>query len=132
VDFAEGLRARDPKRVAVYFCKHSSFKAKDYQNRVPEQWQQPGGGPGRFWGYWVLRPAVAAVELTPEDATTAARTLRRWARAQGTTREASVLRGTRRRKVRRRVRRFGDGRGFVVVNDGPSMVAYLARVLEPP
>jgi hypothetical protein len=71
----------------------------------------------------------AAVELTPEDATTAARTLRRWARAQGTTREVTVNRGNRRRKVRRPVRRMTNGKGFVVVNDGPSMVAYVARVL---
>ncbi|MEU4235615.1 hypothetical protein AB0F17_66105, partial [Nonomuraea sp. NPDC026600] len=92
VDFAEGLKAYDPKRVAVYFTKHGSFAAKEYQNCVPEEWREPGQGPGRFWGYWKLRRRTSAVEVTPEHAVQAARIARRWARAQGTTRQATVTR----------------------------------------
>ncbi|WP_433308049.1 rolling circle replication-associated protein (plasmid) [Actinoplanes sp. CA-030573] len=155
VDFAEGLRASDPKRVAVYFTKHGAFRSKEYQNSVPEPWQAPGKGPGRFWGYWGLRRLTVAVEVTPDQAAWAARIVRRWARAQGTTREVTVTR-TRggairselapvvglagaqtvearkpsRRSVRRRVRRLGNGRGFVSVNDGASFGGQLARALE--
>jgi hypothetical protein len=155
VDFAEGLRASDPKRVAVYFTKHGAFSAKEYQNRVPEEWQAPGKGPGRFWGYWGLRRLTVGIEVTPEQATWAARIVRRWARAQGTTREAVVTR-TRggairsemapvvglagaqavesrkpsRRRVRRRIRRLKNGRGFVSVNDGAAFAEQLARALD--
>lgn len=155
VDFAEGLRASDPKRVAVYFTKHGAFSAKEYQNRVPEEWQAPGRGPGRFWGYWGLRRRTVAVEVTPEQATWAGRIVRRWARAQGTTREVVVTRTkggairsefaeveglagattvecrqTTRRRVRRRVRRLRNGRGFVSVNDGAAFAGQLAHALD--
>ena len=155
VDFAEGLRASDPKRVAVYFTKHGSFRDKEYQNRVPEQWQAPGKGPGRFWGYWGLKRVTVGVEVTPEQAAWAARIVRRWARAQGTTREVTVTR-TRggairsemapvvglagaqtiearkpsRRAVRRRVRRLKNGRGFVSVNDGAVFAGQVGRGLR--
>jgi hypothetical protein len=155
VDFAKGLSASDPKRVSVYFTKHGAFRAKEYQNSVPEPWQAPGKGPGRFWGYWGLRRVTVGVEVTAEQAAWAARIVRRWARAQGTTREVTVTRTrggairselapviglagaqtvearkSSRRSVRRRVRRLGNGRGFVSVNDGPSYAAQLARALE--
>jgi hypothetical protein len=158
LDFSEGLRAHDPKRVAVYFTKHGAFAAKEYQNCVPEPWQQPGQGPGRFWGYWGLHRVTVPVEVTPEDATRAARVVRRWARAQGTTREVSVTRtkggqlrseqalvqslagaqlvqvpvSTRRRKVRRRVRRLGSGKGFVSVNNGQLFALAVARAIGLP
>ena len=35
VDYAAGLRSSDPRRIAVYFSKHASFSAKEYQNVVP-------------------------------------------------------------------------------------------------
>lgn len=155
VDYAEGLRASDPKRVAVYFTKHGSFSAKEYQHCVPEEWREPGQGPGRFWGYWKLNRVTAAVEVTPEQAVQAARIARRWARAQGTTRQATVprtrggqarpkdaviglagaqllQRGSppRRRTVRRRVRRFGNGRGFISVTNGQTFAMQLARALS--
>lgn len=156
VDFAEGLKASDPKRVAVYFTKHGAFQAKEYQHCVPEPWQEPGAGPGRFWGYWRLERRTAAVEITPEQAVRAARIARRWARAQGTTRQVSVTRTqggqvrqeradvigiagaqlmervvrSRKRKVRRRVRRFGNGRGFISVNNGQLFAVQLARALS--
>ena len=54
LDYREGLRATDPRRVAAYFCKHGMLAAKEYQHQVPEAWQEPGRGPGRFWGVWNL------------------------------------------------------------------------------
>lgn len=158
VDYAEGLRATDPRRIAVYFSKHGLYGAKEYQNHVPPEWQEPGKGPGRFWGYWGFGKRVATVEITPQDATTAARTMRRWARAQGVTRQATVPRskpGTinpafvhidgpvtglsgvqlvkgkiSTRKVRRRVKRLPYGRGWVSVNDGPGFALDIARYLD--
>ncbi len=158
VDYAEGLRSNDPRRVAVYFTKHGSFSAKEYQNCVPVEWQEPGKGPGRFWGYWGLKRVSVAVELEPMVAVAAARVLRRWARAQGTTREVTVARTqggvvrqeqaevrglagaqlagapgrVRRRKVRRRVKRLASGRGFVAVNDGAEFASQLARAIGVP
>lgn len=156
VDYAKGLTVKDPKRVSVYFTKHGSFKAKEYQNCVPEEWQAPGQGPGRFWGYWNLERVTVAVELPPDKAAQAARLVRRWARAQGTTRQHSVPRyqggrvlseqalieglagaqlaeqpeRMRRRNVRRRVRRLASGKGFVSVNDGPQFAMAVARAIS--
>lgn len=155
VDFREGERMRDPRRLAVYFTKHGSFSAKEYQHQVPEAWSEPGAGPGRFWGYWGLDPATAGVELHPEAAVWAGRILRRYARAQRVTQQRTVrrVRGgvpvpvdqvvglagaqlvtaperVRYRKVRRRVVRLATGRGFLCVNDGPSLAADLARALD--
>ena len=66
VDYAEGLRSRDPRRIAVYFSKHGLYAAKGYQNQVPDEWQEPGKGPGRFWGVWGLKRCAKAVEVDPE------------------------------------------------------------------
>ena len=52
IDVRNGLKAR-PKRLAIYFTKHSSPNLhgdKEYQHIVPGSWRQPGHGPGRFWG----------------------------------------------------------------------------------
>jgi hypothetical protein len=81
VDYVEGLRSRDPRRIAVYFSKHGSFVAKDYQNEVPGEWKESGKGPGRFWGYWGLEKCTQTVEVTPAEALAAARIARRWTRA---------------------------------------------------
>lgn len=43
VDILNGLRACDPKRLAIYFTKHSSpnkLGDKEYQHIVPEAWQE--------------------------------------------------------------------------------------------
>lgn len=45
IDVRNGLKACDPKRLAIYFTKHSSPNPdgdKEYQNIVPELWRQPG------------------------------------------------------------------------------------------
>ena len=135
VDFAEGLRASDPKRVAVYFLKHGGATAKEYQHIVPEAWRAPGKGPGRFWGYWGLERVTAGREVDPVTAVQAVRLLRRWSRAQGVTRQVSVERvdirtgRVRVRRVRRPVRRLRAGAGWVAVNDGAAFGTQLARAL---
>ena len=135
VDFAEGLRASDPKRVAVYFLKHGGATAKEYQHIVPEAWRAPGKGPGRFWGYWGLKRVTAGREVDPATAVQAVRLLRRWSRAQGVTRQVSVERvairtgRVRVRRVRRPVRRLRAGAGWVAVNDGAAFGIQLARAL---
>jgi hypothetical protein len=157
IDFTEGLRARDPKRVADYFAKHGLFRDKEYQHIVPEEWQQPGCTPGRFWGYWGVQKKVAVVEVDQDVATLAGRTLRRWSAAQGVTREVTRPRykggqavseypeviglagkllmlahsQVSYRKVRTRARYMKNNRGFVLVNDGAAMAEQLARSLDP-
>lgn len=154
VDFAQGLKSTDPKRVAVYFSKHGSFSAKEYQNCVPDPWQQPGQGPGRFWGHWGLEPARVGVRVSPQDGIKLGRLLRRWAHAQGTTRQVTVrrVRGgavtsgysevigltgsnvlhsrtVRYRNSRVRVSRLPNNRGWVSVNDGAAFSSQIARWL---
>lgn len=49
IDWSEGLRASDPKRLAVYFLKlssgHNLGRDKEYQNRVPDAWAMRRSGP---------------------------------------------------------------------------------------
>lgn len=157
VDINEGLRASDPRRTAVYFLKHSQFKAKEYQHTVPQAWREPGSGPGRFWGYWGLQKASAVVELDQDVAVVAGRTLRRYAAAQGITRQVRrprVPRGrivaiegyevqglagaylveSRRapkfRKTRTSADRLRRNRGFLLVNSGPVIATQLAHYLN--
>jgi hypothetical protein len=156
VDYAAGLRSRDPRRIAIYFSKHGLFASKNYQNLVPEEWQEPGKGPGRFWGVWGLKRCARAVEVSPQAATQAARVMRRWARSQGITYEVSVRRyhggrvesdqfevvglagaqlveshrSYRHRKVRRRTKRLPRGLGWISLNDGPGFALEVARFLE--
>jgi hypothetical protein len=155
VDYAEGMRSADPKRLAIYFSKHGAYRAKDRQNTPPREWLDTGESVGRFWGYWGLQRATVYVELEPADYLMAVRTLRRYARAQGVTRQvlAPRARGGRarptdrtvtglagaqlldahrvkRRTVRRRARYLHRGAGFVCVNDGPGLAAVLSRVLN--
>ncbi|SHU93089.1 Uncharacterised protein [Mycobacteroides abscessus subsp. abscessus] len=81
IDILSGLRACDPKRLAIYFTKHSSpnsLGSKEYQHIAPEAWQQPGKGPGRFWGVYGLRKATAAAEIAQETYLAARRIIRRW------------------------------------------------------
>lgn len=132
LDFAEGLRARDPKRLAVYFLKESlGGEGKQYQNGAPVEWE--GQPVGRFWGYRGIEKAVARVPLDGDVAVKVLRTIRRWQRAQGITREKRVLRGyapttgeLKFRTVRRPARVIGNA-GWVAVNDGSSFAAELGR-----
>lgn len=155
VDVLNGLRACDPKRLAIYFTKHSSPNsgAKEYQHVVPALWRRPGCGPGRFWGVYGLKRATATVELTAYAYLMARRIIRRWSRSQATfggsgdrypnsvmprTAHVQVPRvDTRTGRVRyRRVRRRrplcsqgGLGGGYALVNDGPLFAAQIAAAL---
>ncbi|HET9877372.1 MAG TPA: hypothetical protein VFQ37_16690 [Mycobacterium sp.] len=135
VDAVEGGRMSDPRRIGVYFSKHGSFAAKDYQNNAPEEWE--GQSVGRFWGYWHLERVVRSVEVAPDVARAAARTARRWAAANSYNARVRVWRqrwdtdtgellGGRWRHSTVRVRRFSRASGYLVVNDGAAFASQLA------
>lgn len=77
VDFS-GQKFSDPRRIALYFLGHSmkSSDGKEYQHIVPEMWQRPGAGPGRFWGAGGLRSASVAVDLDLDEFVRVRRCLR--------------------------------------------------------
>jgi hypothetical protein len=136
VDYAEGMRAADPKRLAVYFSKHGAYAAKEYQNEAPAEWVE-SGSVGRFWGYWGLDKGTAVVEVSTVEAHAAARTLRRWQRANGYRVQREVWRTNTRTGVQRRRKsgtwagaRMRGSLGFVVVNDGAAFGSTLARYLD--
>jgi len=154
VDYREALRCTDPKRLAVYFAKHGSRSAKEYQHIVPPAWRTPETGPGRFWGYWTLRPLVVGIELGDRPAVWTARIIRRWWHAKGLRQERMAPRrapprpathditglaglayweaypATRYRPVTRRSARMRTGAGYVVVNSGPNFASDLARAVD--
>ncbi len=156
VDVLAGLRASDPKRLAIYFTKHSSPNsqgAKEYQHVVPQAWRAPGKGPGRFWGKSGLKKATTTVEMPAASYINARRVIRRWSRNQPTfpdptnrfpaavnprTVNVSVPRVdaktgkvTYRRLHRRRqlCSQGGLAGGFALVNNGPEFASQLARAL---
>ena len=156
IDILNGLRACDPKRLAIYFTKHSSpnkLGDKEYQHIVPEAWRQPGHGPGRFWGVHGLQRAIAVVEIAQDAYLTARRVMRRWSRSQASygdctrrfptaviprMRRVAVRRvdsqtgKVRHRRVRRRrllCNQGGLAGGYVLVNDGPAFASQLAAAL---
>lgn len=153
IDVRNGLRACDPKRLAIYFTKHSSPNLhgdKEYQHIVPEPWQQPGRGPGRFWGVYGLQKATAVVEVAQEAYIAARRIVRRWSRSQAVYGDSAsrfptavvprtairlVPRKGHRsgvvvhRQVRRRrliCSRGGLAGGYALVNHGPTFASQLA------
>ncbi|MFV1503258.1 hypothetical protein [Mycobacterium kansasii] len=157
IDVRNGLKACDPKRLAIYFTKHSSPNLngdKEYQHVVPELWRRPGCGPGRFWGVYGLKKAIAVVELTQDAYLTARRIVRRWSRCQAVysgsgSRFPTVVvprtairlvprvdrdsgRVTHRRVRRRRTLccQGGLAGGYALVNDGPAFAAQLARAIR--
>lgn len=154
VDFPEGLRARDPKRLAWYFSKAGGAAGgKEYQHLVPEMWTAQGQGPGRFWGYIGIEKATATVELETEDFLRARRILRRWSqrvsfypetggypsKVEIRTVRRKVMRveestgRIRYRQARRRAKYLGQGGlrgGFVLTNDGAAFTSQLARALD--
>lgn len=140
VDYLRGGRCFDPKRAAVYFSKHGGAAGgKEYQHDVPVEWQEPGAGPGRFWGVVGLDPATATVALDVREYVQLRRTLRRLSEARGMTRQQRVQRvdtstgEVRWRTVTRRRRYIGHGGmagGTLLVNDGPATASALARWLS--
>lgn len=137
IDYNTGVRASDPKRVAVYFAKHNSpnHGAKEYQNQPPAEWLD-AGSVGRFWGYWNLEPLTVRAPIAETDALTAARTLRRWTAANSKPMRRKVARVRQRTGVvryrwvtRRRPTRLRSRLGFVAVNDGAATGAALAQLV---
>ncbi|WP_144268198.1 hypothetical protein [Demequina sp. NBRC 110055] len=74
----------DHRRIASYFNKHAAKTGdgKEYQHDVPELWQRPGKGPGRFWGYWGLERAREVVPVTRNAWMKIRRELRKLAEAR--------------------------------------------------
>lgn len=67
VDRAEGMRARDPRRLAFYFLKESgNAGTKAYQNEPPAAWKE-NESVGRYWGVRRIATAEQVVTLAPED-----------------------------------------------------------------
>ncbi|WP_394328664.1 rolling circle replication-associated protein [Mycobacterium avium] len=157
IDSLNGLRACDPKRLAIYFTKHSSpnrLGDKEYQHIVPEAWRRPGRGPGRFWGVHGLERATAVVEIAQDAYLTARRIIRRWSRSQAIhsdcthcfptalvprmTRVAVQRTNSKTGKVRHRnvcrrrllCRQGGFAGGYALVNDGPAFASQLAAALS--
>lgn len=136
IDYGEGIKASDPKRLAVYFTKHGSanFGDKEYQNNPPDLWVNKGSI-GRLWGYYGLVVASSSVEIETADALFIARTLRRWQRAQAKPRRIKVWRTDTKtgevkpRYVKRKKKYLKKRSGFMSVNDGSVMGEALARAL---
>ena len=39
VDYAQGIKLTDPRRMAIYFAKYgTAITGKEYQHRVPAEW----------------------------------------------------------------------------------------------
>ena len=157
VDILNGLRACDPKRLAIYFTKHSSpnqLDDKEYQHIVPDAWRKLGHGPGRFWGVHGLQRATAVVEIAQDAYLTARRIVRRWSRSQAVygditrpfptkvvpriarqvVQRVDLATGkVRHRMVRRRrplCNQGGLAGGYALVNDGPAFASQLAAALS--
>ncbi|MCH9736300.1 MAG: hypothetical protein K0U78_17395 [Actinomycetia bacterium] len=156
IDVRNGLKACDPKRLAIYFTKHSSPNLhgdKEYQHIVPEQWRHPGRGPGRFWGVYGLKKAIAVVEVAQDAYLGARRIVRRWSRSQAVygnpssrfpsavvprtatrlvprvDRNTGIVEYRRVRRRRTLCNQGGLAGGYALVNDGPDFAAQLARAI---
>lgn len=144
VDFSEGMRSSDPKRLAIYFAKRTAIHngkssgTKEYQHRVPDAWLMvPGEGPGRFWGARGIATVRTEMTISPEDYLVLRRTLRRWQHAQQRTTTRTVERTNQttgavtKRHLRRRyqpgISGGGIKGGWVLVNNGPAFAEQLAR-----
>lgn len=147
VDYAEGTRYADPRRLSAYFSGHSLKHAdgKEYQHVVPVEWRSPGHGPGRFWGVWGLRRVRRAVEVDLDAFLLARRVLRRLSQAPTATSvgravptrrvvvdRVDVRTGVvRKRTVTRRVKRFDQSAlvgGWLLSNDAPALAALLSKL----
>jgi hypothetical protein len=152
VDYQEVENYSDPKRIGAYFAKHGSYFDKEYQNHAPELWKAAGAVGARFWGYWVVRPLIVSKETHEALIMHIVHHLRHLADASSYSRKTRTVKGhtlpfdpatgectptyfqprTRKRPVARRVKRFRNrnGYGFLVLNDGLSTVADIARIIS--
>jgi hypothetical protein len=143
LDWAEGLRAIDPARVARYFAGHASpsgMGRKEYQNSPPVEWAQ-SGAVGRFWGYWGLCPAEASAPLSFDELVEVRRVLRHVDRSRRRMRVVRVQRVDQRtgriytRRVRRRavlphLASCGLTGATLFVPDGPAFTKVLAACIR--
>ncbi len=157
IDVRNGLKACDPKRLAIYFTKHSSPNLhgdKEYQHIVPDLWRHPGRGPGRFWGVYGLKKALAVVEVAQDAYLTARRIVRRWSRSQAVygdsgnrfptavvprtatrliprvDRQTGVVKHRRVRRRRALCTQGGLAGGYALVNNGPAFASQLSVALS--
>lgn len=107
-----GSRMLDPRRLATYFLKHGSGSAKEYQHCVPEEWREPGKGPGRFWGYRGLDRVSMTMPLTREDYHYLRRVLRRYRRANSRHRTSNLS-------------SRNEAGGWIAFSDAPSLLSRL-------
>jgi hypothetical protein len=137
VDFG-AITMVDPRRIAAYFMKHSAKTGdgKEYQHVVPALWQEPGKGPGRFWGIWGLERATREVQVSWEQYVVLRRRLRGIARARAWKVAAARARyagqdplSVRPRRVRGLGAAGGLAGGWVMVNDGPAVWLAVIRSL---
>ncbi|MDM7856668.1 hypothetical protein [Cellulomonas alba] len=135
IDYS-GTRFSDPRRIATYFLGHSAktTDGKEYQHVVPAIWRAQDAGPGRFWGYWGLRPGVVELDVPKEDYVQLRRVLRHVHRARAARHAEQAARYglAIRRHPLRSLGASGGGLsgGTVVVNDGVQLARDLARFLE--
>lgn len=152
VDFS-GSKFSDPRRIALYFLGHSMKgpDGKEYQHIVPELWQSPGNGPGRFWGFSGFERAVVEVELSLDDFYRFARELRKLKRSRDWKAQLIRQRGMVKRArlsggavpsvsaldvrvTQRKTRAMGGGGsvlgGWVLLNDALPVVAQYAELLR--
>jgi hypothetical protein len=133
LDFAEGLRARDPKRLAVYFLKESlGGEGKAYQNDPPAAWA--GQSVGRYWGVRGIPVAVEAVHVDPVHAHRVWRVMRKAREASARTYVEVEKYDARTGRVytiqRRQGRKVRARAGWVAVNDGAAFAERIARYLD--
>jgi hypothetical protein len=62
VDYAEGVKLTDPRRMAVYFAKYGTAGNKEYQHQVPREWITT----------WCVRTAAGTTTRPATTARTAA------------------------------------------------------------
>ena len=138
LDYAEGLRATDQRRVVAYFTKQSLIASTEYQHHVPREGSEPGAGPGRFWSVWTLQPG------RPHRPIGARRRHLRWPYRPPLgprPRSRPVAVGAARRPDHRphplsaqpypRAPHDQRHRGWIAVNDGPSFTSSLQHHLAP-
>lgn len=137
VSWKDAVKCRDPKRLAVYFLKHSApggMGSKEYQHRLPLLWRSPGAGPGRWWGYQGLDRVRSAAPLSYSDFVQLRRVLRRYSQSRVPVRVQRVNTTTgviSSRVVHRRRLLLDSGRmqgGWVSSNSGPAFAASLSRL----
>ncbi len=135
IDWAKGLEASDPNRLAAYFSAYTTGEGgKEYQHHPPEGWHNDNGSAGRHWGYRGVELTRSEVALTREQMIEAQRFLRRYVASQKRTMRTRGRTGDRPRAVNRCWKLsslIGLDTGFTfLTNDGPALAVALARAIN--